>query len=181
MSTIRKTSNYGPRTHPVTGEKGKMHHGIDYGSPVGTPIYANQPLTVTRAAPSSQTGGYGNLVVAKDSAGNDHYFAHLDSINVKPGQTIVPGTKLGNTGNTGRSTGPHLHYEVRSNGKSVNPESINPATGKPYTHTAGFSPGTTFAGGQAGPIDPNFKPTTPDNTADTSAPGADPSDRKSVV
>lgn len=137
----RVTSGYGPRRDPKTGQP-SFHHGIDYSTPIGTPIYTNQQMTVTRVG---YEPGYGNYVYAKDANGNEHRYGHLDSQNVKTGDVLNPGDKIGNTGNTGKSTGPHLHYEVRKpDGKSVDPQSIDPATGKPYTASGGFEKNKTM-------------------------------------
>ena len=152
MATI--TSPYGPRIHPTSG-KPSFHHGVDYRAPVGTPIYANQNMTVTRVG---YEPGYGKYIYAKDANGNEHRYGHLDNQNVKVGDAVKPGDKLGNTGNTGDSTGPHLHYEVRKpDGKSVDPQSIDPATGKPYSDSSGFQKGKTFSGSDA-TKDPDYKP-----------------------
>lgn len=153
----RVTSGYGWRTDPVNGKRA-FHHGIDYSTPVGTPIYANQPMTVTRVG---YEPGYGKYVYAKDASGNEHRYGHLDSQNVKVGDTVNPGDKIANTGNTGKSTGPHLHYEVRKpDGNSVDPQGIDPATGKPYTASGGFEKGKTMDGSDANK-EPNYKPNQP--------------------
>lgn len=133
----RVSSYYGPRD--LFGRS--FHHGIDYATPIGSPIYANKELTVTFAG--SQTG-YGNVVYARDNVGTEYRFGHLDSIpaETKVGSTLAPGTKIAYTGNTGDSTGAHLHYEVRRGGKSVDPlTTIDPSTGKPYENNATFEPG----------------------------------------
>ena len=136
MST-KVSSPYGPRN--LFGRD--FHNGIDYSTPIGTPVYANKELTVTYAGSKS---GYGNVVYAKDNAGTEYRFGHLDSIpeGTKVGSTLSPGSKIANTGNTGDSTGAHLHYEVRVDGKSVDPlTTIDPSTGKPYENNATFEPG----------------------------------------
>jgi len=166
----RVTSKYGPRTDPVTGEPA-FHHGIDYATPVGTPIYANQPMTVTKVG---YEPGYGKYVYAKDANGNEHRYGHLDSQNVKPGDTINPGDKIANTGNTGKSTGPHLHYEVRKpDGNSVDPQSVDPATGKPYTDSGGFEKGKTMDGSNANK-EPDYKPNQPQPNPGGNPPGVPP-------
>jgi murein DD-endopeptidase MepM/ murein hydrolase activator NlpD len=168
----RKSSGYGYRTDPVTGQQGSFHAGDDFAAPNGTPIYTNTPMTVTRVVPASASGGYGNMVEARDAQGNTYKFAHLNNMNVEKGQQINPGDQIGNVGNTGKSTGNHLHYEVHdANGKLVDPEKTNPATGKPYTDSAGFERGKTLTNSTATP-DKNVKPnsnTTPNKgTTDNS-------------
>jgi hypothetical protein len=147
MATI--TSGYGTRPAPAPGAS-TNHEGIDYRAPVGSPVYANKPLTVTYAG---KANGYGNVVYAKDASGVEYRFGHLDSIpsNVKPGATIQPGEKIANTGNTGVSSGAHLHYETRKNGKPFDPtKTVDPATGKTYDNNASFDP----AGGSLGNTTP---------------------------
>jgi murein DD-endopeptidase MepM/ murein hydrolase activator NlpD len=149
-----ETSQYGPRS--LFGRN--FHHGIDYRAPVGAPVYTNQPVTVTH---TGYQKGYGNVVYAKDAAGNEYRYGHLDSIppGVAPGKTLQPGDQIATTGNTGQSTGAHLHYEVRKpDGSSVNPKDINPATGKPYTHAATFEQGKESLGASSPTKDPAYKP-----------------------
>lgn len=132
------TSGFGPRKSPAPGASSN-HEGIDYRAPVGSPIYANKPLTITKAGEGK---GYGKVVYAKDADGVEYRFGHLDSIppNVKPGATIQPGEKIANTGNTGISSGAHLHYETRKNGQAFDPtKTVDPATGKTYDNNASFS------------------------------------------
>lgn len=140
-----------------------IHRGEDYGSPIGTPIYTNQKMTVIEAR---EMTGYGNAVMARDENGYVHTFGHLANQGtlVRPGQTINPGDKIAYTGNTGdRTTGPHLHYDIRksslkSPGNSegyVDPKSINPATGRPFNETVGFEPGKGLPQSQA-KVDPSL-------------------------
>lgn len=91
------------------------HMGTDYAMPTGTPISVIQPGTVTRAG---WFDGYGYGVQVNHPGGVNSFYGHLSSINVKVGQTIDPGTVIGKVGSTGRSTGPHLHFEVDANGRS---------------------------------------------------------------
>ena len=142
MSNERVSSYYGKR-ETLNGRS--WHDGIDLRAPVGTPVYTNKELTVTQATTLS---GYGNVVYARDNAGTEYRFAHLDSIpsNVKPGAVLAPGDQVAYSGISGTekdgtqtSTGAHLHYEVRRGGKSVDPlTTIDPATGKPYVANASF-------------------------------------------
>jgi murein DD-endopeptidase MepM/ murein hydrolase activator NlpD len=132
------TSKFGPRDVPAAGGS-HNHQGVDYGVPIGTPIYANKELTVTRAGPAS---GYGNAVYAVDNEGTQYRFGHLDSIpdSTKVGTKIQPGELIAMSGNSGVSSGPHLHYEVRQGGKAVDPlTTIDPTTGKPYENNASFA------------------------------------------
>lgn len=118
------TSNFGYRTHPVTGEKNSYHGGMDIGNPNGTKVTANITGKVIASGDAKKNGydsSYGNIVVVQDGSGNKHIYAHLSSANAKIGSTVQTGALLGAVGSTGRSTGNHLHYEVKSGGKSVDP------------------------------------------------------------
>ncbi len=112
------TSGYGVRSDPFQG-RAAMHAGIDLSGPVGTPIYATADGTVAAAGWSS--GGYGNLVKIDHGRGIETRYAHLASIAIQPGQHITRGQMIGSMGSTGRSTGSHLHYEVRIDDRAVNP------------------------------------------------------------
>ncbi|MBU8770340.1 aggregation-promoting factor C-terminal-like domain-containing protein [Cytobacillus oceanisediminis] len=109
-----------------------MHYGIDIAMPKGAPVGATMGGKVVYAGfgqKGSGYGGYGNVVVVKDSAGRLHQYSHLDSIGVKVGQTVGNGAVIGKAGSTGRSTGPHLDYIVKnSKGNYLNPTSF--ITGK---------------------------------------------------
>lgn len=111
------TSGFGKRRDPILGRTA-FHAGIDFRAPTGTPIRAPASGKVVKAG---RSGGYGKMVELDHGNGLTTRFAHLSHILVKPGQTVVSGQEIGASGNTGRSTGPHLHYEVRSGGKAVNP------------------------------------------------------------
>jgi murein DD-endopeptidase MepM/ murein hydrolase activator NlpD len=116
----RVSSGYGLRRHPVLGYS-KMHKGVDFAAPTGTPIYAAGDGIIERADWFSSYGKYVRI------RHNDKYktaYAHMHKINVKKGQRVKQGQKIGSVGTTGRSTGPHLHYEVIVNGKQVNPRSV---------------------------------------------------------
>lgn len=110
-SGYRFTSGYGPRW-------GRMHNGVDFAAPTGTPIYAPADGTVVFAGWSS---GFGRLVKIQHEFGIQTLYAHQSKIRVKVGQRVSRGDRIGDIGNSGRSTGPHLHYEVRVGGKPVNP------------------------------------------------------------
>ncbi|MCL2766329.1 MAG: M23 family metallopeptidase, partial [Peptococcaceae bacterium] len=110
------TSNYGMRTHPVTGEI-RMHSGIDIGAPSGVPVVSvSNGIVIT----ASWVSGYGNYVSVKDQF-NEYSYAHLNSISVRTGQEVSVGTELGKVGSTGISTGPHLHFEIKTNGSYIDP------------------------------------------------------------
>ena len=109
--TYRFTSGFGPRW-------GEMHRGIDLAARSRAPIYATADGVVTRAG---WNGGYGRVVYIKHPFGIETRYAHLARIRVKKGQSVSRGQKIGDMGNSGRSTGTHLHYEVRVGGKAVNP------------------------------------------------------------
>lgn len=113
----RLASGYGIRMHPILKVK-KMHYGIDFSAPRGTPIYATGDGKITRAQFFSTSG---NMVVIDHGYGFETKYMHLDSFNVKPGQTVKRGDCIGYVGNTGQSTAPHLHYEIHKDGKPRNP------------------------------------------------------------
>lgn len=113
-----RTSNFGSRTDPFLGSVA-FHAGIDFRSPSGTAVEATAPGRVVAAGPA---GGYGNMVEVDHGGGLATRYAHLSRIDVEVGEDVRKGTVLGEVGSTGRSTGPHLHYETRVNGVAVNPE-----------------------------------------------------------
>lgn len=110
-SAFRYTSPFGRRW-------GRMHAGVDMAGPIGTPIYATGDGVVVFAGVQS---GYGRVIKIKHALGTQTVYGHLNRIGVKVGQKVSRGARIGDMGNTGRSTGPHLHYEVRVDGKPVNP------------------------------------------------------------
>ena len=114
---VRLTSDYGMRTHPVLGGR-RQHKGVDLAGPKGTPVYATADGTVGMAQWFSS---YGNYVQIEHGAGLQTRYGHLSAYTVKPGQVVKKGMLIGYIGTTGRSTGPHLHYEVRVAGEAVNP------------------------------------------------------------
>lgn len=111
------SSSYGMRVHPVTGKLAR-HNGIDIPAPYGTPIYATADGIVGRA---QRLGGYGNYVEVEHGNAIQTRYGHMSSFIVRPGQQVKKGDILGYVGSTGRSTGNHLHYEVRIEGAPVNP------------------------------------------------------------
>ncbi|WP_170343957.1 DUF5930 domain-containing protein [Ruegeria atlantica] len=116
-SAVRFTSGYGNRRDPKTGGR-RMHNGVDFAGPQGTDIFATADGVVTHAGWQS---GFGRLVKIKHAFGIETLYAHNTKINVKVGQRVSRGDHIADMGSTGRSTGTHLHYEVRVNGKPVNP------------------------------------------------------------
>ena len=113
-------SGYGVRPDPFSGE-GAYHTGIDIASQMGTKVKVTADGTVIQAGFGAFTGGYGCLVVVDHGNGYQTYYAHLSRASVMPGQEIRQGDIVGEVGSTGRSTGPHLHYEVRVGSAPVNP------------------------------------------------------------
>ncbi|MDB5669911.1 MAG: family metallopeptidase [Alphaproteobacteria bacterium] len=112
------TSGFGVRTDPFRG-RAAMHPGIDLAGPIGSPIYATADGTVDRAEWNS--GGYGNLVEIDHGHGIQTRYGHLTRYIVAAGQKVKRGDLIAYMGSTGRSTGSHLHYEVRIDGQAVNP------------------------------------------------------------
>jgi murein DD-endopeptidase MepM/ murein hydrolase activator NlpD len=112
------TSGFGVRSDPFNSGAA-MHPGIDLAGSYGTPIYATADGTVRRAGWNS--GGYGNLVEIDHGRGITTRYGHMSAIMVSPGQHVTRGQQVGRMGSTGRSTGNHLHYEVRIDGRAVNP------------------------------------------------------------
>lgn len=111
------TSSYGMRTHPVLGGNRK-HHGIDLAAPTGTPVYATADGVVSRA---DWFSSYGLYISLEHGASLQTRYAHLSRLAVAAGDVVKKGDLIGYVGSTGRSTGPHLHYEVRVDGVAVNP------------------------------------------------------------
>lgn len=111
------TSNYGPRMSPYAGRI-KMHEGLDIGASTGTPIVAPADGVITF---SGAKPGFGNFVQIDHGYGVETIFGHASTLSVKKGQKVFRGDKIATVGNTGYSTGPHVHYEVRVNGTPVDP------------------------------------------------------------
>lgn len=118
VKTAEFTSSFGVRNDPF-GRGAAMHAGIDLAGPHGTPIYATADGTVTDAGFNS--GGYGNLVKLDHGRGIETRYGHLSAFSVRAGDRVKRGQLIGRMGSTGRSTGSHLHYEVRIDGRAVNP------------------------------------------------------------
>ena len=122
----RLSSGFGKRRHPILGYT-KMHRGIDFAAPVGTPIYAAGNGKITYAG---RNGAYGKFVVIRHSALFSTAYAHMKRIRTLKGSEVKQGQVIGYVGTSGRSTGPHLHYEIRKNGRRVNPLIIKLPSGQ---------------------------------------------------
>lgn len=112
------TSKFGERTDPVTGEAHAGHHGIDLAAPSGSAIRAYASGTVKEVGRNSV---YGNYVLIYHGNGLETFYGHMDSVDVSGTDTVCAGDSIGIIGSTGKSTGTHLHFEVRVNGERVDP------------------------------------------------------------
>ena len=135
LDSATLTSDFGMRTHPVLGGR-RNHKGIDLAQPTGTPVYATADGIVSRAEPFSS---YGNYIQIEHGGEMQTRYAHLSGNAVASGEQVRKGQLIGFVGSTGRSTGPHLHYEVRVAGEAVDPTpymvdtqiaSVNPTLGQ---------------------------------------------------
>lgn len=111
------TSDFGIRTHPVSGAR-THHDGIDFGAPTGTPVRA---AAAGRVSYSGWMSGYGNVIVIDHPGGLQTLYAHQSALLARVGERVGRGEVIGRVGSTGLSTGPHLHFEVKRNGRAVNP------------------------------------------------------------
>ncbi|MFP4113367.1 MAG: peptidoglycan DD-metalloendopeptidase family protein [Spirochaetales bacterium] len=118
VRNFRFTSGYGMRSDPFTGQW-RMHTGIDLANAVGTPVLAARPGRVVHLEPN--TGTLGNMIILDHGDGFRSLYGHLDSFNVTNGQRVSAGQMIGRIGNTGRSTGPHLHFSVIRQGRWEDP------------------------------------------------------------
>ncbi|MCC6809448.1 MAG: M23 family metallopeptidase [Deltaproteobacteria bacterium] len=121
------TSRFGSRKHPVLGYT-RQHAGIDFAASVGTPVWAVGDGKVTFAG---WQGGYGKFVTVRHPNGLETAYAHLSQINVRVGQHIAQKTVVGMSGNTGLSSGPHLHFGLKRGGQFINPFSLKPIRVEP--------------------------------------------------
>lgn len=119
IKRVRMSSGFGWRRNPFTGASSQFHPGIDLAGKVGVPIYASGDGVVID--PNKPMSGYGKVIVINHGFGFQTLYAHLSKIYVKYGEEVKRGQIIGLLGNTGPSTGPHLHYEVIKNGERVNP------------------------------------------------------------
>jgi len=115
------TSTFGHRENPFTGENVETHKGVDIRGPIGAPVRAMAKGEVEFAG---LRGGFGNCIMLKHANGFETLYGHLSKILVSVGQQIAIGQEIGNIGSTGRSTGPHLHYEVHKNGEKIDPKNF---------------------------------------------------------
>jgi murein DD-endopeptidase MepM/ murein hydrolase activator NlpD len=117
VATLSFTSNFGIRSDPFR-HTAAMHAGVDIPGPIGTPVYATADGTVDHA---ERSGGYGNMIEIDHGKGIATRYGHLSKILIAPGSHVARGQLIALMGSTGRSTGSHLHYEVRIDGHAVNP------------------------------------------------------------
>ncbi len=124
----RLSSTFGMRKHPILGYS-KMHRGVDFAAPTGTPIYAAGNGTVAYAG---RKGSFGNYIKIRHNGTYETAYAHLNGFarGVRTGKRVEQGQVIGYVGTTGRSTGPHLHYEVHRGGRQVNPLRIDMPSGR---------------------------------------------------
>jgi len=113
-----KSSDYGYRRNPFGGAGGEFHSGVDFKGEYGDPIFATADGYVRS---SDWYGGYGNAVVIEHTGGLTSLYGHLSKVNVNTGQFVKAGEIIGFLGSTGRSTGPHIHYEIRKNEEDIDP------------------------------------------------------------
>ena len=128
INGARLSSPFGMRKHPIDGFN-KMHRGTDFAAPLGTPIMASGNGVVKKAG---WCGGGGNCVVIKHNSTYQTIYAHMSKFNrgIRAGVRVKQGQIIGFVGSTGKSTGPHLHYEVIVNGKKVNSQKLKLPSGK---------------------------------------------------
>ena len=128
INGARLSSPYGMRKHPIDGYN-KMHKGTDFAAPMGTPIMASGDGVVIKA---SWCGGGGNCVKIRHNSSYTTVYAHMSKFaaNIKKGKRVKQGQTIGYVGSTGKSTGPHLHYEVIHNGKRINSQTLKLPSGK---------------------------------------------------
>ena len=128
INGARLSSSFGMRKHPIDGYN-KMHRGTDFAAPMGTPIMASGSGVITRAR---WCGGGGNCIKIKHNSTYETIYAHMKSFGrgIKEGLRVKQGQIIGYVGSTGKSTGPHLHYEVVKNGKKINSQKLKLPSGK---------------------------------------------------
>ena len=128
ISGARLSSSYGMRKHPISGYN-RMHKGVDFAAPAGTPIIAAGSGVVTK---SGWLGSYGRYIRIRHNSTYDTAYAHMSRIarGITPGRRVEQGQIIGYVGSSGRSTGPHLHYEILVNNRKVNPLTVSLPTGE---------------------------------------------------
>ena len=139
LEGMRLSSGYGMRTHPILGGNRK-HNGVDLAAATGTPVYATADGLVGKAL---YFGSYGNYVQLEHGGDLETRYGHLSSYTVHAGDMVHKGDLIGYVGTTGRSTGPHLHYEVRVAGEPVDP--------RPYMAGSDLAVDESGLGGGGGP------------------------------
>lgn len=117
LPSAKVTSRFGIRIHPISRAP-SFHPGVDLAIAAGSPVYAAKPGTVIKAGVA---GSYGNLIIVQHENGISTRYAHLSRFNVKQGDKVNAGQRIGSVGSTGNSTGPHLHFEIRVNNKPIDP------------------------------------------------------------
>ncbi len=140
VERLHFTSNFGIRSDPFA-HTARMHAGVDIPGPIGTPIYATADGTIAHA---ERMGGYGNMVEIDHGKGIATRYGHMSKLLVEPGAHVTRGELIGLMGSTGRSTGSHLHYEVRIDGHAVNPV--------PFLTTGDYALAATDAAVRAIPV-----------------------------
>ncbi|MDC0227544.1 peptidoglycan DD-metalloendopeptidase family protein [Alphaproteobacteria bacterium] len=128
INGARISSRYGNRKHPILGYT-KMHRGLDFAAPIGTPVFAAGDGVIEKAG---WNGSYGRYIRIRHTSTYKTAYAHLSGIkkNIRVGKRVLQGKTIGYVGSSGRSTGPHLHYEVLKNNKQINPMKIKLPAGK---------------------------------------------------
>ena len=128
INGARLSSSYGMRKHPISGYN-KMHKGVDFAAPTGTPIFAAGNGVVEYAG---RNGGYGKYVRIRHDSTYKTAYAHLNAYKkgINNGARVKQGDVIGYVGSTGKSTGPHLHYEIIVNGKQINPANLKLPSGR---------------------------------------------------
>ena len=128
ISGARLSSSFGMRRHPISGYN-SMHRGVDFAAPTGTPIIAAGSGVITEAG---WYGSYGRYIRVRHNSTYDTAYAHMSRIarGIRPGARVEQGQVIGYVGSTGRSTGPHLHYEILMNNRKVNPLTVSLPTGE---------------------------------------------------
>jgi len=128
INGARLSSSFGMRKHPIDGFN-KMHRGTDFAAPLGTPIMASGDGKIIRA---KWCGGGGNCIKIKHNSTYSTIYAHMSkfAVGIKKGVRVKQGQIIGYVGSTGKSTGPHLHYEVIKNGKKINSQKLKLPSGK---------------------------------------------------
>ena len=131
INGARLSSRYGKRRHPILGYN-KMHRGVDFAAPRGTPIYAAGRGTIVKLG---RNGAYGNYIRIRHGSGLETAYAHLSRFRrgLRVGARVPQGKVIGYEGSTGRSTGPHLHYEILKNSRQINPLTLKMVSGKKLT------------------------------------------------